>query len=182
MVPMPHTASPPIWKRPAACLRPALALAMALAPIAATAASSAGRVVAVADGDTLTVRTDDGRTVKVRLAAIDAPERGQPFGTKARDRLAAMTMGKVVTIRDRGEDRYGRTLADIEVDGRDVGRQIVSEGLAWHYRRFSDDQELAAAEAAARAARNGLWADRAPVPPWEWRATEKARKPQPVGR
>ena len=77
-------------------------------------------------------------------------------------------------------DKYGRTVARIEVAGQDVNRQMVAEGLAWHYTAYSDDATLAEAE--ARAAGRGLWRDHEPVPPWEWRATEKGRKRQPAGR
>lgn len=135
----------------------------------------AARVVAVIDGDTLTVLDAANTQHRIRLAGIDAPERGQPFGTKARERLAALTMGKTVAVHSQGQDRYSRTLAGIEVDGRDVGRQLVADGLAWHYTRYSDDAGLAAAEREARAARRGLWGDREPVPPWEWRASEQRR-------
>ena len=134
-----------------------------------------GKVVSVTDGDT--VRVLDAASVqhKVRLQGIDAPERGQPFGTVARDRLAALVMGKTVTVDDDGRDKYGRTLGRIEIKGQDVNRQMVADGLAWHYVRYSKDARLAAAEREARAADRGLWADREPVPPWEWRASERER-------
>jgi micrococcal nuclease len=66
-------------------------------------------------------------------------------------------------------------IASIEAGGQDVGQQLVAAGLAWHYTRYSDDAGLAAAEREARAARRGLWADREPVLPWEWRASEQRR-------
>jgi len=134
------------------------------------------RVVSVHDGDTVRALDPDKREHKVRLHGIDAPEVGQAFGTKSRDGLRTLVMGKAVTVDHRGEDRYGRTLARLEVDGRDVNREMVAAGLAWHYVRYSDDALLAAAEVEAREARRGLWADREPVPPWEWRAGEHARK------
>lgn len=132
--------------------------------------------------DTLRVLDDANVQHKVRLQGIDAPERGQPFGTVARDRLAALTMGKAVAVHDDGRDKWGRTLGRIEVEGQDVNRQMVAEGLAWHYVRYSDDAGLAAAEREARAAGRGLWRDREPVPPWEWRATAKDRRPVPTGQ
>jgi micrococcal nuclease len=135
-----------------------------------------GRVVAVADGDTATVLAAGNVQHKVRLHGIDAPETRQPFGARGREELAGLVHGKTVTVRPVDRDRYGRTVARIEVDGTDVNLAMVAAGLAWHYTRFSDDQALAGAEAAARRARRGLWADREPVPPWEWRAREKARK------
>jgi endonuclease YncB( thermonuclease family) len=154
-----------------------------LAAIPATAAEPlTGKVVSVTDGDTVRVLDAANVQHKVRLDGIDAPERGQPFGTVARDRLAALVMGKAVTVHDDGRDKYGRTLGRIEVEGQNVNRQMVDDGMAWHYSRFNNDARLAAAERAARAAKRGLWADAKPVPPWEWRATAKDRKGQPVTR
>ncbi len=91
-------------------------------------------------------------------------------------------MGKDVTIQGKKRDKYGRTLARLEVDGQDVNREMVVAGLAWHYTQFDHDPRLDEAEREARAARLGLWADKAPVAPWEWRATQKDRKRQPAGR
>ena len=157
-----------------------LVAVLAATPVAA-AEPITGKVVTVHDGDTLTVLDAANVQHKVRLQGIDAPERGQPFGNVARDRLAALTMGKAVTVHDDGRDKWGRTLGRIEVEGQDVNRQMVVEGLAWHYVRYSKSKELAAAEIAARAWKRGLWADAKPVPPWEWRATERDRK-VPTGR
>ena len=158
---------------------------VAAAGVAAEPQALTGKVVAVADGDTLTLLDADNVQHKVRLHGIDAPERRQPFGTKAGDRLAELTKGKAATVNVIGRDKYGRTLGRIEVAGQDVNRAMVADGLAWHYVRFSDDARLAGAERDARAAQRGLWADAAPVPPWEWRTSEKARraaKRQPAGR
>lgn len=141
-----------------------------------------GRMVNVHDGDTITVLDADKAQHRVRLEGIDAPEIGQPFGTVARDRLAALVKGKSVTLHAHGRDRYGRTLATVDAEGRDVATQLVTEGLSWHYVRYSDDKALAAAEADARQHRRGLWADASPVPPWEWRAGERERKRVPAGR
>lgn len=141
-----------------------------------------GKVVSVTDGDTVRVLDAANVQHKVRLDGIDAPERGQPFGTVARDRLAGLVMGKAVTVHSDGRDKYGRTLGRIEIEGQDVNRTLVAEGLAWHYVKFSKDARLAAAERQARAAGRGLWGDAKPVPPWEWRATAKDRKGQPAGR
>lgn len=140
-----------------------------------------GRVVSVHDGDTITVLVD-GRQVKVRLQGIDAPELGQAYGQAAKRRLSDLAFGQAAEIEGGGRDRWGRTLGTVTVSGKPVAEAMVRDGLAWHYVRFSDDRELAAAEQAARAARRGLWSDAAPVPPWEWRAAEKDRKGQPAGR
>ena len=69
------------------------------------------------------------------MHGIDAPEMGQPFGRVARDRLRALVMGKAVAVEYRGQDRYGRSVVRLEIDGDDVGRRLVAEGLAWHYTR-----------------------------------------------
>jgi len=187
--PSPPTIPPaPPAARSAAPAKPAAVAAAsrpAPAPPAPTpppAAAAGWRVVGVSDGDT--VRAVDGDDVerRIRLVGVDAPETAQPFGTVARRRLADLVMGKVVAVDDRGEDAYGRTLARLEVDGIDVSRQMVADGMAWHFTRYSADADLAAAEAAARAAGLGLWRDPNPMPPWEWRATERGRKPAAVGK
>jgi micrococcal nuclease len=138
-----------------------------------------GRVVSVHDGDTLTVLVD-GRQVKVRLQGIDAPELGQAYGQAAKRRLSDLAFGQAAEIEGGGRDRWGRTLGTVTVNGKRLAETMISDGLAWHYRRYSDDEQLAAAERAAKAARRGLWSDAAPVPPWEWRAAEKARKTAPA--
>ena len=117
-----------------------------------------------------------------RLQGIDAPELGQPFGRVARDRLAELVKGHDVRVSSRAKDRYGRVLAELELEHREIGRTLVAEGMAWHYTRFSRDPALAAAEREARAGRRGLWADPAPVPPWEWRATANDRRAAPATR
>lgn len=137
---------------------------------------AAGRVVAIADGDTLTVLDDANAQHKIRISGIDAPEKSQPFGTAARRRLGELVAGQTVALEVRGRDKYGRTLARVAIKGQDIGEQLVGEGLAWHYKRFDNDAALAAAEAKARAARRGLWSDKEPVPPWEWRANQNKDK------
>jgi micrococcal nuclease len=154
----------------------------------ATGAPAAGadpvrwRVVNVHDGDTLTALDHGNVQHKIRLEGIDAPELGQPFGRVSRDRLSELVKGKTATIHQHGKDRYGRVLASVELDGDDLGRRLVSEGLAWHYTRYSKDATLESAERDARSAKSGLWGDREPVPPWEWRAGEKDRRRQAVPR
>ena len=143
-------------------------------------------VVAVADGDTVTVlrQTSAGpRQVRVRLTEIDAPERGQPWGTRARQALADKVFRRTVRVAAEGEDRYGRLLARLYVaegdtlGGRDINWEMVREGHAWVYRRYATENWLPD-EAAARDSSLGLWslgAD-ASVPPWEWRRGERYRK------
>ena len=147
----------------------ALAFCGALALVSGAAlADFSGRVVGVADGDTLTV-VDGGRQVRVRLWGIDAPERKQPWSSRSRDALAARAMHRDAVVATRGTDGYGRTLARVAVDGVDLGEVQLRDGLAWVYRRYTKDRAMIAIEDEARAARRGLWVTRDPEPPWAWR-------------
>jgi endonuclease YncB( thermonuclease family) len=136
-----------------------------------------GRVVGVADGDTLTVLTPEYEQVKVRLAEIDAPEKAQSFGQVSKKSLSDLAYGKAVEIRVVTTDRYGRTVGAVTVDGQDINQLQVERGLAWAYRKYLHRPELLDVEAAARAAHRGLWADADPIPPWEFRH-EKRKPPQ----
>ena len=102
------------------------------------------RVVSVHDGDTVLCLDQDNAKHKVRLQGIDAPEIGQAFGTVSRDGLRALVLRKSVTVHTDGQDRYGRTLGTLEIDSEDVNRQMVADGLAWHYKRYSRDATMAA--------------------------------------
>lgn len=152
-----------------------LAVAILSADLAASDEPHRWRIVSVHDGDTITALDETNTQRRIRLQGIDAPELGQPFGRVSRDRLAALVKGKTATMHGHGNDRYGRLLASVDIDGDDMGHRLVAEGLAWHYVRYSKDAGLAAAERDAKAARKGLWQDREPVPPWDWRANEKRR-------
>jgi len=106
----------------------------------------------------------------VRVAGVDCPEKGQPFGAKAKQFAADLVFGRSAQIKVYGRDRYGRTLGDaILADGRALSRELVKAGYAWWYRAFSKDKKLEALEAEARLAKRGLWADPHPVAPWDWR-------------
>lgn len=127
-----------------------------------------GTVVGVTDGDTVQVLIDERRT-KVRLDQIDAPEKAQPFGERARRSLAELCFQKDVRLVTHGRDSYGRTIATVFVGNLDVNAEQVRRGMAWVYLKYLRDPALIADQAEARAARRGLWADAEPVPPWEWR-------------
>lgn len=146
----------------------ALCLTLLLATSTAHA-DTRGRVVSVHDGDTLTVLIDR-RQVRVRLTDIDAPELRQPFGTRSRQSLSDLCFGKPAALDIRGQDRYKRTLAHVTCAGTDANSEQVRRGYAWTYVRYARrDSPLLALENEARAAHRGLWQDRAPVPPWDWR-------------
>src|SRR5574340_780664 len=135
-----------------------------------------GKVVSVADGDTITILDAAKVQHKVRLAQIDAPETahgknkpGQPFGNDSKQSLAGMTFGKIVTAACADTDRYSRSICGITVDGLDVNREQVKRGMAWVYRRYAHDQTLYQVEDEAKREKRGLWRLQGAVPPWEWR-------------
>jgi endonuclease YncB( thermonuclease family) len=163
------------------CLRPLLIISVLATATTVTAASPpaptlTGKVVGIADGDTLTLLVDKTQ-IRVRLEGIDTPERGQPFGRRAGQALAKRVFGKVVQVDDLGKDRYGRTLGIVRLGKRNINLELVREGWAWWYRKYAPkNRELASAEAAARKAKRGLWADAKPTPPWGWRQNERERR------
>jgi len=130
----------------------------------------------VHDGDTLTILVER-REVRVRLSDIDAPELRQPFGTRSRQSLSELCFGKPAVLAVRGQDRYRRTLARVTCAGTDANAEQVRRGYAWTFTRYArTDSPLHALESEARAARRGLWADAAPVAPWDWRRERVGRR------
>lgn len=136
-------------------------------------ADFSGKVVGVSDGDTITV-LKDREQVKVRLVEIDAPEKGQAYGNRSKQTLSELVLGKQVEIRERGTDRYGRTLGQVYQSGVDVNAEMVRRGMSWVYVKYARNKGLYQIEAEARGQRKGVWADKDPVPPWEWRRARKA--------
>lgn len=151
-----------------AIMRKALVCLLLALACTAHAETVTGRVVGVADGDTMTVLVDREQ-VKVRLIEIDAPEKSQAFGNKSKLALAAMVFGKDVEVETHGKDKYKRTLGRVVVNGLDANTEMVRQGYAWVYRKYSKNPELLGVESEAREAKRGLWFDADPVPPWEWR-------------
>ncbi len=130
-------------------------------------------VVAISDGDTLKARCGEQgayEQITIRISAIDAPERKQPFGQVSRQHLAKLCFQQQATITTKTKDRYGRTVADVECQGHDVATEQVRSGLAWYYVRYGKGYEhLQGLQDEAQAAQRGLWVDREQTPPWEWR-------------
>ena len=156
-------------------VRLALVLLMLAVAQVAVAGQITGRVVGIADGDTLTVLDGTLRQTKVRLAEIDTPESGQPYGSRAKQALSALVFGKEVRVMVVDTDRYGRTVGRVYADALDVNAEMVRQGAAWVYRKYSRDPSLLLLEQEARAARRGLWAlpETERTPPWEWRAAAR---------
>jgi endonuclease YncB( thermonuclease family)/methylphosphotriester-DNA--protein-cysteine methyltransferase len=141
-----------------------------------------GKVVRVSDGDTITVLDKDNKQHRIRFQGIDAPESKQDFGQAAKENLSKMIFGKQVTVIWDKVDKYQRTVGKVLLDGKDINIEQIKAGLAWHYKKYADEQPpedrltYAAAEAEAKAAKRGLWQDPNPTPPSEWRADAKTER------
>ena len=156
-------------------MRKALVCLLLALACTANAETITGRVVGVADGDTITVLDADKVQHKIRLAGIDAPEKKQPFGNRSKESLSDLAYNKTVEVETSKSDRYGRQIGKVLVNGRDINLVQVERGMAWFYRKYQreqshDDQKLYdAAEDAVSAGKRGLWRDADRVPPWEFR-------------
>jgi endonuclease YncB( thermonuclease family) len=137
------------------------------------AASLLCLVVGISDGDTLTVRCGDQPQQRIRLMEIDAPEKAQAYGQKAKQALSALVYGQQIDVEVSGSDRYRRTLAHLKLDDVDINRVMVRQGFAWCYRQYLRDRSCLDDEARAKAQHLGLWADPDPTPPWEWRRAKR---------
>ncbi len=135
------------------------------------------RVVSVADGDTVRIRSRGGEPETVRLLYIDAPEHDQPGGREARRALQELVRVERVRLETRGRDRYARTLGHLRrvSDGLDVNLELVRRGHAWANARGAMRRRYEAAEREARAARRGLWQAPNPVSPYHWRHRARNR-------
>lgn len=182
-----------------AALRAVRLLALLLAPVfalatapAASAAALKGFVTGVTDGDTITVRDSRKQQHTVRLAGVDAPERGQPYGEQALQRTRALLLNRPVNVFWFKQEAGGRKVGVVYVSmparenceapcQLNVGLTLIEEGLAWQNRLDAGKavaiphDEYKRQELAARTARIGLWADEAPVAPWTWRKQAQAR-------
>ena len=133
-----------------------------------------GLVVSIIDGDTIDLLVNR-RQIRVRLADIDTPERGQPWYQKAKLALGRKVFGETVTALSSSQDRYGREIAQLMFDDRHINSEMVAEGMAWVYRKYSSNPLLLALEEKARLERLGLWSVDHQIPPWDWR--RKPRSP-----
>jgi endonuclease YncB( thermonuclease family) len=133
------------------------------------------KVIAVYDGDTITVRTDE--TIKIRLDGIDSPELKQPFGQASKQALSGLVFGQTVTIKPGKKDRYGRLLARVEIGGKDASLTMVETGMAHWYEQYAkNDTQLQSAQTQAKTASRGLWSDPNVIAPWEFRKKKPITK------
>jgi len=129
-----------------------------------------GRVVRVADGDTVSILDSSKTQHKVRLYGIDTPERDQPYGKAAKRVLSTLVSGKTVGVVVVETDDYGRTVGTVYLQDKNINVAMIESGHAWWYRHYAPHNRLlAATEQQAREQGLGLWSERSPVPPWDWR-------------
>jgi endonuclease YncB( thermonuclease family) len=160
-----------------------------LTSVPAWAITLEGKVVKVADGDTITIMDDSGKKHRIRLGGIDAPEKNQPYGKESTQSLLELTSGKPVIIEYEKHDRYKRIIGKVLVDPPgevfcmaldcvkkiDAGLEQIKRGLAWHYKKYQGEQSVedrgtyGVAEVEAREKLLGLWKSDEPMAPWEWR-------------
>ena len=136
-----------------------------------------GKVVKVTDGDTITVLTCQQKQVKVRLYGIDAPEKRQPFGQRAKESLSRLIAGKKVNVEETGKDRYGRVVGIVKAGSVNVNEKMIYDGFAWVYDSFCKKSFCSSwkdKQSRARAEKRGLWRDKNPVEPWKWRKQKLA--------
>ncbi len=145
-----------------------------------------GTIVSIADGDTVTVLDSNRRQHKIRLAGIDAPELGQPFGNASKRFLSSNVAGQTVCIQGNKIDRYQRLVGKIMLNQIDINLEVVKAGLAWHYKKYQSEQSAgdrsaySQAENSARSALLGLWSEPKPIAPWDWRkGVRPSTKPTP---
>lgn len=158
-----------------------LLILLSLACAAAQASTLTGKVVRVADGDTITVLDSRNEQHRIRFLGIDAPERGQAYGNYCRKNLANKIAGEFVDVEYQKRDRYGRITGTVYFDGRDINLEQIQDGCAWFYRYYARELNRAMrkaydeAEAQAQNARIGLWQDPHPINPYDYRRSKRNR-------
>jgi len=143
-----------------------------LIPSISFSATISGKVISVADGDTITILTPRNEQIIVRLSAVDTPEKSQDFGQKAKQFTSSMVFGKQVTLEPETIDKYHRTVGMVFINGSNLNEQIVTNGYGWVYRKYCKEafcEDWIKLEENARNSGIGLWAYQNPTPPWEWR-------------
>ena len=156
-----------------------IALSLALCINTAWADILTGRVVGVTDGDTITVLDGSNTQHKIRLGGIDAPEKKQAFGNASKKSLSDLVYDKRVDIDWYKHDRYGRIVGKVIVDGIDANLEQIKRGMAWYYKKYKG--ELAVEDRLnylhaldnAEAEQLGLWAEKNPVAPWDFRKAQR---------
>lgn len=153
-----------------------LLFSLLILPATSFASTITGKVVSVADGDTITILDSNNQQTKIRLYGIDTPEKAQAFGNKAKKFTASLTAGQQANVKVYDTDRYGRSVGVVFVNGTNVNEELIKNGYAWQYRKYckaSFCNDWLKLEEHARSFAFGLWIDSNPQPPWEWRKAKR---------
>ncbi|HTN44900.1 MAG TPA: thermonuclease family protein [Flavipsychrobacter sp.] len=139
-------------------------------------AKNSYKVTAIKDGDTFVI-LKEGKEQVIRLAHIDCPEKKQAFGSKARQYASQLCFGKYVTLKGNNKyDRNKRLIAEVFLeDGTNINKELVKAGLAWHFKKYSNDMTYAVLEEKARKRQIGIWSEKEPVAPWFWRKNRQKK-------
>ena len=179
--PAEHLHLPRVRARLAVALLLVLGLSLGDVSDAGAGERFAARVETVADGDSLTVRADDGRRHRIRLLGIDAPEAGQDHADQSREQLRQLLGRQLIEIEPLKTDPFGRMVARVRLEGEDVSLWMVRQGHAWHFARYESEQTVSErlryrlAQSRAQSQRLGLWQADDPVAPWDYRAAARRR-------
>ena len=147
-----------------------------LCPLSLAAQILKGRVVKIADGDTFTLLVNEQEQIKIRLDGIDAPEKGQAYGNRAKEYLSSMISGVLVTVEIKSIDRYGRSIGKVSTSTiADVNIEMIKAGYAWQYREYNNDKTYTSAENQARKNKRGLWQDKNPIRPQDYRKNKRKK-------
>lgn len=129
-----------------------------------------GRIIKVFDGDTVLLLDNENNQLKIRVADIDCPEYKQPFSKVAKKFTSKQIFGKYVRVLSKGKDKYGRVIGFIKYDSnKDLSEELLKNGLAWHYSRYSTSEYFIILETQAKENRIGLWVQDNPIAPWNYR-------------
>ena len=146
-------------------------------PSISLAQTITGKVVSVADGDTITILIKQKKQIKIRLSAVDCPESGQAYGKQAKKFTSGMVYGKQVKVEPVTTDRYGRIVAMVYQNGANLSEQIIANGYGWVFRKYCSKwafcNDWLRLEKNARDRQIGLWSDTHAMPPWEWRKIQR---------
>lgn len=150
-------------------------LLIILIPLLVFAQTHSGKIIAIKDGDTVVMLVKN-KPQTIRLAHIDTPEKKQPYGTAAKIFLSGRIYGREVQAVIAGKpDRNCRWIAEIFSQNQNINKELVRNGLAWHYKQYSKNDNYAALERIARQKKTGLWKDQGPIAPWQWRKMKKGK-------
>jgi micrococcal nuclease len=148
-------------------------LFLLIIPYTISAQIYTGKIISVKDGDSLELLTEENEIIEIRLAHVDTPEKKQPYGKAAKVFAANLVWGHIVTATQTDTDRYKRKICIVEANGRILNLELVRAGLAWHFKKYSEDRRYSRAEKIARIRKVGLWKQSKPIAPWDARKRKK---------